>query len=138
MSDGIGKPADSGGTALPLKGRVGVGLQVLGAALWLFGVAWQMLLAGNAILVRFGYWDPHVMLGRMLFLPALMILIGGILSRRGLKVGVLLLVLYLVQSALIQLPDSLAALKGLHAMNALLLFAVGGWVAWLALRQKPA
>lgn len=87
------------------------------------GVALQVFLAGNAVLGQvFGNWGPHVVLGRLLLFPILIMILGALVGRveRRWVVGSLgLLLLYGLQSVLIHLPAGLAVLRALHAVNAL-------------------
>ena len=102
---------------------------------WLFvaAVLVQVFLAGLAIFgatdgfawhVDFGY----TVLGLITLGVLLAAVIGG-LGRAAIGLSLLLLVLYVVQTALPQARASMPALAALHPVNAFLLFALGVIIA---------
>lgn len=112
-----------------------IGRRVHAWLAWLFvaAVLVQVFLAGLGIFaaeVGFGW---HVEFGYTVIgivtLGVLLSAIAGGLPRREIGLSLLLLVLYVVQTALPQARASLPAVAALHPVNAVLLFTLGGIIA---------
>ena len=111
---------------------------------WLFvaSVLVQVFLAGLGIFapgVGFGW---HVEFGyTVIGIVTLGVLLSAIAAgrpRREVGLSLLLLVLYVVQTALPQARASLPAVAALHPVNAVLLFALGGIIARRSTRAPVA
>ena len=119
-------------------------------AAWLFvgGVVLQAFLAGQGItqLGGTGNFEAHISFGyTAMGLLALAVLVAGLVGRVprrqvGLSVG--LLVLYIVQTSLPYAKASTPVIAALHPANAMLLFALGIYIAVrarrLATREETA
>jgi hypothetical protein len=112
-----------------------IGRRLHAGLAWLFvaAVLVQVFLAGLGIFsaeVGFGW---HVEFGYtvigLVTLGVLLSAIAGALPRREMGLSLLLLVLYVVQTALPQARASLPAVAALHPVNAVLLFTLGGIIA---------
>lgn len=113
---------------------------------WLFvlGVVAQVFFAGMTVVAQEWPWTNHIMLGHTLLLPLIGMLITmytGKLPRQT-KVATWLLVLTYIVAAdfVIFLRGSVPVVSALHPVLALVLFALGVWVAWQAtgLMRQPA
>lgn len=102
---------------------------------WLFVVAIvvQVFLAGLAIFGATDGFGLHIEFGYtaigLLTLGVLLAAVVGGLPRREIGLSLLLLVLYVVQTALPAARASLPAVAALHPVNAIALFALGVYIA---------
>lgn len=102
---------------------------------WLFVVAVlvQVFLAGLAIFGATEGFALHIEFGYtaigLLTLAVLLTSVAGGMPRREIGLSLLLLVLYVVQTALPAARASLPAVAALHPVNALVLFALGVIIA---------
>lgn len=103
---------------------VAVLVQVFLAGLAIFGVT-----EGFALHVEFGYTTIG-----LLTLAVLLTAVAGGLPRREIGLSLLLLVLYVVQTALPSARASAPIIAALHPVNAIALFALGTIIA----RRGPA
>ncbi|MBI2762277.1 MAG: hypothetical protein HYX54_00750 [Chloroflexi bacterium] len=98
---------------------------------WLFvaAVLVQVFLAGLAIFGATDGFGLHVDFGYtvigLITLGVLLTAVAGSLSRREIGLSLLLLVLYVVQTALPAARASAPVIAALHPVNALVLFALG-------------
>lgn len=102
---------------------------------WLFVVALlvEVFLAGLAVFGPSAASDLHGGPGSavvgLLALAILLAAVAGGLERTAVRLSLLLLVLYVVQTALPQERDTFPTLAALHPLNALALFALGVRIA---------
>lgn len=102
---------------------------------WLFvaAVLVQVFLAGLAIFGATDGFAPHIDFGYtvlgLITLGVLLAAVIGGLGRRATGLSLLLLILYVVQTALPQARASMPTLAALHPVNAFLLFALGVIIA---------
>ncbi len=102
---------------------------------WLFVVAVlvQVFLAGLAIFGATSGFALHIEFGYtvigLLTLGVLLTAVAGGLPRREIGLSLLLLVLYVVQTALPAARASAPVLAALHPVNAIVLFALGMLIA---------
>jgi hypothetical protein len=113
---------------------------------WLFvaSIVVQVFLAGAAIanLGGSGNFDAHAGFGyEVVGILALALLVTAIVARAGRRnigIAVGLFVLYIVQTILPNLRDSMPSLAALHPLNAMVLFVLGIWYARVAWRNRNA
>jgi hypothetical protein len=113
---------------------------------WLFvaSIVVQVFLAGAAIgnLGGSGNFDAHISFGyEVMGIIALAVLLTAIAARAGRRnIGISfgLLVLYIVQTILPNLRESMPSLAALHPLNAMILFVLGIWYARVAWRNRNA
>ncbi len=102
---------------------------------WLFvaAVLVQVFLAGLAIFDATADFSLHIDFGYtvigLLALGIVLAAVVGRLGRQAITLSLMLLILYVVQTALPQARTSLPALAALHPVNALVLFALGVIIA---------
>ena len=102
---------------------------------WLFVVAVvvQVFLAGLAIFGATSEFGLHIEFGYtvigLLTLGVLLAAVAGGLPRREIGLSLLLLVLYVIQTALPAARASAPVLTALHSVNAIALFALGVVIA---------
>jgi hypothetical protein len=99
----------------------------------LIAILVQVFFAGLALFDNGSFWATHRDFGYSLFLPALALLVlvffGGF-PRRMIGMTGLLVVLYVLQTSLPSLRASAPLVAAYHPVNAFLLFALAGIVAW--------
>lgn len=101
-------------------------------ALFLLAIPVQFFFAGLGAFKAFkgaSAWDPHLILGDLLTLLALLILLTGLASRLPRPLLILTIVFFVdmvLQFALAQSKDSLKGIAALHPVNALVLIGLAG------------
>ena len=119
-------------------------VHALAAMMFVVAVLVQVFLAGAALLQLGGDGDfrTHADFGyTWVGLASLAVVVTAALARLGRRrigISVLLLVLYIVQTLLPNFSEDLPALAALHPVNAMILFALGAWLAWTAWRDRAA
>jgi heme A synthase len=120
-------------------------LHAAAAVAFVAAILVQVFLAGAAIANLGGSGDfaTHIEFGyTWVGLAGLALVVTGIVARRprrdvGMTLG--LLALYVIQTALPALRDSVPSIAALHPVNAMLLFALAAWYArraWSATRAE--
>ena len=113
---------------------------------WLFvgSIVVQVFLAGAAIanLGGSGNFDAHAAFGYeavgIIALALLVTAIAARTGRRNIAISVGLFVLYIVQTILPNMRDSVPSLAALHPLNAMILFVLAIWYARVAWRNRNA
>lgn len=122
-------------------------LHAAAAAVFVAAVLVQVFLAGAAIpnLGGSGDFGTHIAFGYTeVGLAALAVVVTALIARRprrdvGITLG--LMALYIIQTILPGLRDSIPWIAALHPVNAMLLFALAAWYArrtWLGTRAAAA
>lgn len=107
------------------------------AWLFLFGVLFQVFLAGLSLFSTPTYWPTHIEFGYWLGLPLLILLIlafMGRLPRAVIGLTALLFVLYIVQTSLPPLRGNAPVIAALHPVLAFFLF----WLGMIVARRAQA
>lgn len=105
---------------------------------WVFvaGVLAQVFFAGMTVVANRWGWSNHISLGHGLALPLVLMLVTmytGRLPGRMKRLTWLLFGVYVLQAdVIIFLRASAPVLSALHPVLALVDFALGTWLAWLA------
>ena len=115
-------------------------------AAWVFvaSIVVQVFLAGAAIgnLGGSGNFETHAAFGYevmgIIVLVVLLTAIGARAGRRNIGISFGLFVLYIVQTILPNLRDSMPSLAALHPLNAMILFVLAIWYARVAWRNRNA
>jgi Family of unknown function (DUF6220) len=121
-----------------------MGRRIHAGLAWLFvaAVLVQVFLAGLGIFDKTFGFDAHIEFGyTAIGLIALAVLLAAIFARLpGREIGwsLLLLVLYVVQTILPSLRSDAPFLAALHPVNAIVLFALAGIIAWRSTRAAAA
>jgi uncharacterized membrane-anchored protein YitT (DUF2179 family) len=114
------------------------------AVVFVIAILVQVFLAGAAIiqLGGSGSFSAHADFGyTWVGISALLVLVTAALARVGRRrigLAALLLVLYIVQTLLPIAKNDFPAIAALHPVNAMLLFAIAAWFAWMAWRDRAA
>jgi len=99
----------------------------------LIAILVQVFFAGLALFDDGSFWATHRDFGYFLFFPALALLVlvfFGRFPRRMIGVTGLLFVLYMLQTSLPSLRASAPLVAAYHPVNAFIVFALAGIVAW--------
>ena len=80
----------------------------------------------------------HIGLGYLVVLMGLVLLVLSLVARRGRREAGGLFGLLVLQVLLAWFGFEVPAIGFFHPVNALLLFALSGWIAWTAWRGRPA
>jgi Family of unknown function (DUF6220) len=103
-------------------------LHRIGGIVFTAGVLVQMFLAGLGLFGAASF-VPHVILGNVLLLVALILLVAALVARRAPATTAVLLVFTFVQMLLVWVSEVAPVIAALHPVNTLVLLSLGHSVA---------
>ena len=83
-------------------------------------------------------FGPHIGFGYLVVLSGLILLILALVARTRIKHSLILFGLFILQVLLAWFGFEAPVIGFFHPVNALVLFALSGWIAWSSWRSQPA